>query len=198
MKQRSRVLSSVFGAVFFLSLLSLGSCSSNVEPVRAVGDLHAGGVVIDVWVENGKQHGIVLAITDQSFGSTWSNVVEREVGSVARSKTDGLPNSLAIIAQQGHAASAAQTCLDYAADGYNDWYLPAIEELEKVYENLDVINKTLSEVPGATPVTKAAGYWSSTENGAILAWNYNFNFGIASNYSTKSLRNFRVRAVREF
>lgn len=198
MKLRSRMLSSVFGAVFILSLFSLVSCSSNVEPVRAIGDVHAGGVIIDVWVENGVQHGVVLALNDQSGGSAWSNVAEREVGTPARSKVDGFSNSLAIVNQQGHAVSAAQACLDYVAEGHDDWYLPAIEELEKVYENLEVINKTLTEVPGATPISMAAGYWSSTENGAVLAWNYNFNFGIASNYSTKNLRNFRSRAIRTF
>jgi len=109
-----------------------------------------------------------------------------------------LENSLAITAQPGHLNSAAKVCLDYSYDGFSDWYLPAIEELERVYENRETVNAALAAVPGATEIPKTAGYWSSTENGAILAWNYNFNFGIASNYSTKNLVNFRVRAIRTF
>ena len=198
MKRVENLLTVVFGAVIVFGALTLSSCSSNVQPVLAIGELHGGGIIADMWTQDGVQHGIILALTDQSVGRSWSNVAEKEVGAVARSRADGLANSLAITAQPGHLNSAAKICLDYSVDGFSDWYLPAIEELERVYENREVINAALAVIPGATEVPKAAGYWSSTENGAILAWNYNFNFGIASNYSTKNLVNFRVRAIRTF
>jgi hypothetical protein len=198
MKRVKNLLTVVFGAVIVFGALTLSSCSSNVQPVLAIGELHGGGIIADMWTQDGVQHGIILALTDQSVGRSWSNVAEKEVGADARNRADGLANSLAITAQPGHLNSAAKICLDYSVDGFSDWYLPAIEELERVYENREVINAALAVIPGATEVPKSAGYWSSTENGAILAWNYNFNFGIASNYSTKNLVNFRVRAIRTF
>ena len=198
MKRVKNLLTVVYGAVFVFGAFCLTSCSSSVEPIKAVGELYGGGIIAAMWTQDGVQHGIILALTDQSVGRSWSNVAEKEVGAVARNRADGLANSLAITAQPGHLNSAAKICLDYSVDGFSDWYLPAIEELERVYENREVINAALAVIPGATEVPKSAGYWSSTENGAILAWNYNFNFGIASNYSTKNLVNFRVRAIRTF
>jgi hypothetical protein len=46
----------------------------------------------------------------------WSNVTDVEIGASAQSQTDGEGNSLAIMAQAGHATSAALLCDGYTVD----------------------------------------------------------------------------------
>ncbi|MFN6136320.1 MAG: hypothetical protein ACK475_08640, partial [Bacteroidota bacterium] len=119
MKRVKNLLTVVYGAVFVFGAFCLTSCSSSVEPVKAVGELYGGGIIAAMWTQDGVQHGIIVALTDQSLGRSWSNVVEKEVGSVARSRSNGLENSLAITAQPGHLNSAAKVCLDYSYDGFS-------------------------------------------------------------------------------
>jgi len=75
----------------------------------------------------------------------------------------------------------------------NGWRLPSIEELGAMYEQIHMEGK------GSF---KNEWYWSSSENDANLAWDFDFENGGASNgihyidyYNHKS-RTSRVRAVR--
>jgi len=58
-----------------------------------------------------------------------------------------------------------QCCIDYsnkAADDYSKgWIVPKIELLQKIWENRDVINKSLKAVNGETLDCKE--YWSYSE-----------------------------------
>ncbi len=80
---------------------------------------------------------------------------------------------------------AAELCYELVLNGYSDWYLPSINELEKM-------NK-YSELLGLN-----GQYWSSTEEGLPYAYFY-----WVSNYSTvkgvdSKLQNRKVRAIRYF
>jgi hypothetical protein len=77
--------------------------------------------------------------------------------------------------------------------GYNDWYLPSIEELNKMYQNIGQGN-TL----GLGNVGNFANnyYWSSTEYDSSGAWYQVFDSG-SQDYYFKGLT-FYVRAVRAF
>lgn len=69
-----------------------------------------------------------------------------------------------------HSVSAAGVCHNLEAFGHNDWYLPAINELVAVYENMDD--------PESFPNTF---YWSSTEESAQEAVALNFDSGEIEN-----------------
>ena len=71
------------------------------------------------------------------------------------------------------------------AHGYNDWYLPAVDELEFIYDNLG---------PQPNHGFQSATYWSSSENNGNNAWNHNFTSGYQG-YNLKN-NNYRVRCVR--
>jgi len=49
-------------------------------------------------------------------------------------------------------SGAAKACGDLTASGYNDWYLPAINELNCLYTNRSAIGGFTDD-----------NYWSSTE-----------------------------------
>jgi hypothetical protein len=164
-----------------------------------------GGVIFHRYIDSGQENYLVVDTTDLSTNSAWSNVTSTLIGSTAQSTWDGLSNSIAIVAQVGFTSGAAKLCLDSTNNGKNDWYLPAIDELNLIWVNRFNINKTLTgnssfgSITGANIISFTnSGYWSSTEfdgtrsllqvlfvNGGPTLQSKSFGFGY-------------VRAVRKF
>ena len=141
-------------------------------------------------------HGLIAATEDQSLGIVWisggSTQSTSVPGGTGTALGTGSSNTDNIIAQA--VAAGNNTLTSYAAGlarahnggGYNDWYLPSKDELNKLYLNRVAI--------GGFAV---AGYWSSSEDGANNAWIQSFSNGNQS-YNNKSSSFCRVRAVRAF
>jgi hypothetical protein len=70
-----------------------------------------GGVIFHSYKDGTNENYLVVAIDDQSTGTTWSNITNQLAG--ADSTWNGLENSLTITGQTGHTESAAQLCLEY-------------------------------------------------------------------------------------
>ncbi len=86
--------------------------------VHYPGEQFGGGVVFYVYKDgSGTEHGLIVALANQSDVQAWSNVTN-ELGTT--SSWNGLANSNAIVAQAGHTNSAAKLCLDYEAAGFSD------------------------------------------------------------------------------
>lgn len=98
--------------------------------------------------------------------------------------TDGQSQSATLA---GYAtAQAAQFCENMNYAGYTDWYLPARQELNLIYQNS----------PAIGGFVYSTYYWSSTENATTTAWYFNFyNGSITANNKTNTLY---VRCVRRF
>jgi hypothetical protein len=131
-----------------------------------IGEEFGGGIVFHVYRDAaGNEHGLIVSKYEpQGSSSFWSNVVNYAIGVSARSTWNGMANSIAIVSQGGHTYSAAKVCLDLVEGGYNDWYLPAISELDILYNNRFNINKVLSQISGSTELMPFyTAYFSSTE-----------------------------------
>ncbi len=91
--------------------------------------------------------------TDQGVAiyNTYTNISEAG----AKSKSNGMENTKALIRAYGKSAEAAQVCTKLNEYGYNDWYLPSIDELRAIYKNRTKI----------TDIVGDGYYWSSTETG---------------------------------
>jgi hypothetical protein len=95
--------------------------------------------------------------------------------------------------EQGGSTSAAAICAAYTGGFFNDWYLPSIEELNKMYLNIGQGNALgLGNIGGFAGIY----YWSSTESGNFNAWGQSF-YGGYQFFDSKS-SNYDVRAVRAF
>jgi len=158
-----------------------------------IGELYGGGIVVTVLKNAGVEHGLIASLTDVSDSSVWSNVNATLIGKTAESSFNGLTNTNAIIAQQGHTTSAALLCHNYTGGGFHDWYLPAIWELNQCFNAAFVVNNIL----GATNGFQSANYWSSAEGGNSNAWFQYFSCGTTS-YGDAKTNTFSVRAVRRF
>ena len=164
--------------------------------VHFIGEHYGGGVVFDVWKDTaGVEHGLVVDITDLSAAQAWSNVTATLIGASAQSVWDGLSNSNAVIAQAGHTSSAASLCFGSTNGGYSDWYLPSIQELNKIWANYCNVGRTLSQISGATQFA-AERYWSSTEYSVTSIFYFHYLTAVITNDSKS--RVYHVRAVRAY
>ena len=172
------------------------TAESLINTGHYVGELYGGGVIFHLWKDNaGVEHGLIVALTDQSTSQKWSNVTDIQIGTSAQSSWDGLSNSNAIVGQTGHTSSAAKLCLDLVSGGQSDWYLPSIQELNMLWNNYCTVARSLSQIGGATQIENNY-YWSSSEDYNFTAWGFSFYGG----YPTTNDKNNTsyVRAVRAF
>lgn len=160
----------------------------------SIGDFAHGGVVF--WVNSAGDHGRVACLYNVA-DVIWSNIASSEIGASAQSNVFGAGNSVAIISQAGHTTSAAAQCLNLAFGGYDDWYLPAKDELNRMYIARTTIDSTSTANGGEA--FQATGYWSSTESESDFteAWNQNF-FGSGTQQGDLKTGLFYVRAIRAF
>jgi len=192
-------LLSVPYALYAKSAGSLNNGASNGNFTHYIGEHFGGGVIFHLWKDaQGVEHGLIVDKTDLSTSQEWSNVYQVFIGPSAQSLWDGLSNSNAIVAQVGHTQSAASLCLNSTNSGYNDWYLPSIQEIDLLWNNYFNVSRTLSQISGATQMQQV-NYWSSTEgeyDGAyilIFAINYQINYSYPLKNNT-----YYVRAIRAF
>ena len=168
-----------------------------------VGEVFDGGIVF--FVDETGEHGLMASLEDLNDGIRvqWSNVTSTAVGASAQDFFNGASNTTAIIAQTGHASSAAQLCASYSGGGKTDWYLPSHQELYLLGNNSVIINKVLAN--DSDPNTKGlnvsndasnSSYWSSTELSRRTAWSLLLQDGLM--YGNVKNNTFSVRGVRAF
>jgi hypothetical protein len=184
-----------------------GPPGNNGGFVHYVGEVFGGGVVFHLWKDTlGVEHGLIVDKTDLSTSQVWSNIQTTLIGISAQSDWDGLSNSNAILEQADHTSSAAALCLNSVNNGQSDWYLPAIDELERLYQNRLEVNSSLRSIGGATELKRydinninggPVTYWSSSERDVSSAWCFIFNNGGVSVDRYKFIT-YSVRAVRAF
>ena len=100
--------------------------------------------------------------------------------SAAKGDYNGKSNTSIIIAHgdsNGYETPAADYAYNYSTTGTNkgDWYLPALGELQLIYNNRTTLDNSLSKV-GATQLGTHT-YWSSSEYNSNYAWNLGFYIG---------------------
>jgi hypothetical protein len=160
-----------------------------------VGDTALGGVVF--YTDASGLHGLVATLADQDSGMPWSNGSYVTTGATGITIGTGKSNTAAIVAVQGEGFYAAKICDDLTLNGFNDWFLPSIDELQLIHSEIGL--------------TAYAYYWSSSELDSNNAWygfitNLNY-FGAGT--ESKSITAgpgmeigttvpYYVRAVREF
>ena len=78
----------------------------------------------------------------------------------------------------------------------DDWYIPSLGELYRIFINKKAINAALEFAKGDK--LQDRWYWTSTEYSATNAWGLNLSDGTTYDWTTKASYTFRVRAVSAF
>jgi hypothetical protein len=154
-----------------------------------VGQTYQGGII--AYLDGTGIHGLIAAPIDQS-DSQWGCYGNQIPGADANCFGCGEQNTADILNNCNNVYSAAYACNALVLGGYSDWYLPSLWELNKLYENRQLIGGfQTTEV-----VVADCWYWSSTEWDANYGRFVNFSNGFNGNFYKNNSIN--VRAVRKF
>lgn len=139
-----------------------------------------------------------LVVDTQDLGASEWATINVDISNV-ESTFDGQTNTAnLIVAGAGSGitpGTAAVLCDNSANNGKSDWYLPAIDELSKLWQNRWEVAQGINSVPGGTQLVYDV-YWSSTESTVSRARYFDFSSGSASSNDKTNLYN--VRAMRRF
>lgn len=174
-------------------LASWETISAPAAATYSIGDYAHGGVVF--WVSPNGEHGKVVHIYD-SISNIWSNLTSVNIGNSARDDKSGAMNTIKIILQSGHTFSAAIMCKELSYGGFDDWYLPAIDELVQIMDNRAIINTTTATYGG--DFISSNYHWSSTEEDSSHAWALSYFHNSGNPTSTTKGTAWNVKAVRAF
>lgn len=149
----------------------------------------AGGIVFyDKGVYSDGWRYLEAAPSDQSEGAPWG-CVDMMVGNTSNEIGTGLANTNSIVAFCTVEGIAAKICNDFTFGGQSDWFLPSVNELSLMYDNLKKVG--LGNF-------RDSWYYSSTEYYSSDAWCVFFdNNSPTSNHYSK-MGQCRVRAIRAF
>lgn len=181
--------------IFFTSFFIAALWIVSAQKPFYIGQHAEGGVIFHLFQDSmGKQHGLVVSLTNLTREAEWGDK-EKDIES-CESSWDGRANTTAILFATRDTTKAAGICDTYVSEGFDDWYLPAIYELQAMNTNLFTVERALSEIPNADPVEMNL-YWSSTESNTASAWFFSFYDSKPTNYYDKTSKTL-VRAVRSF
>jgi len=179
------------------------------EAPKTLGQFYGGGVIFyilrlgDAGYDVNIQHGLIVALEDQSTGIRWNNGTNLSI-STGSSIGTGSANTDAIIASQGtsstHAAGLARA---YRGGGYSDWYLASDREMLKLSGSWDGqgygSGLALYTIAYGATSFQAFGsntYWTSSQADQNLAIRQ--NIGSPSQYYNSKSDTYAVRAIRSF
>ncbi len=160
-----------------------------------VGDVGpAGGLIFYVnknYASDGW-HYLEAAPFDQSNGAKWGSFRVPLSGARGTVIGTGKQNTLEIKAGCNTPGIAADLCSTFTFNGFQDWYLPSIDELREMYSALKVAG--LGSFPNDMPDN--CDYWSSTQVTTDMARHLDFaDNGMRGHYDDKDYPR-RVRAIR--
>ncbi len=163
-------------------------------PKYKLGQEYGGGIIF--YIDQTGEHGLIVSGEDYHLPMKWGKA-HRRIG--ASSMTNGASNTKKIAAEYG-SQCAAGICENLIIGGFDDWYLPAIEELSLLYKNRDHVTNigVLNTINGRGISKWKTDYISSTEYS-----NRNDCMGVHFSRNGKVFyynkrEKYRVRAIRKF
>ncbi len=159
-----------------------------------IGDFHEGGVIF--YLDGTGEHGLICAVSDQSDDAEWGCPSIAVNGAEGTDIGTGAQNTIDIEAGCATADTAADICANLSLNGYSDWFLPSIDELNEMYLNKAAIN-AMAAANGGSDFDETSRYWSSTQYFASTLANFLY-MGNGFIFTETKDGAYPVRAVRAF
>lgn len=172
--------------LFPIVLLSIQSCKDDCDNKESftIGQAFGGGIIF--YVDASGSHGLIASQTDYTTSAAWGCYGQDIIGANSPDVGSGQENTSDILSECNEQNIAAEICDNLHVNGFNDWYLPSVEELVLMFNLRE-------QIGGFTE----NNYWSSTEEDANTAWYVFFAGGSKHKYG-KDASDLKVRAVRSF
>ena len=137
-------------------------------PNVSIGDEFGGGKVAYIGNEGYFMCGMISATEDLSdpYLNVWGCQGTTIGGNAAGTAIGTGKKATTAIVEGCFTDSAAKRCDDLSLNGYTDWFLPSIMELNELYQNKDIIGGFANQI-----------YWSSSEFSSSHAMTLYFNPG---------------------
>jgi hypothetical protein len=177
----------LFGPILFFL-----SCEEDNADIIEIGDVYQGGIVF--YIDSTGQHGLVSAQND--IGKyPWGCFETDIIGAVDTYIGAGSNNTLNIVENCIHTSiTAAQACIYFESNGFDDWYLPSRDELLLMYNNIG-----LSSQDTLINNFNTGWHWSSSQVNSGYAFVVSFNAptgGFIAEFNKYT--SYRVRPTRSF
>ena len=155
--------------------------------VVSLGDQYQGGIVVKT-SDNGV-HGAIASKTDLSGGLLGKYKYGAYNGNYqAYNMDDGLENTNKFVGKLD-SDYAAIACLNLELNGFDDWYLPANNEMKLCNNYLEKLN---------IPERSGRIYWSSTGDSSNLQRAYAVPFGVSFGIPCDMAGRYLVKPFRRF
>ena len=156
-----------------------------------IGMSYLGGIIFHI--DESGFTGLIAAPTDLEGNYPWGCNGTNLTGADGQAIGTGYQNTLDIVSECSETPIAASEALTYESGGYDDWYLPSIDEMYLMYKNIG----PHSDYVNHTNIVSCCYYWSSSDNSAGGAWGVtHHNQGDVSEIGKFNQQ--RVRPVRSF
>ncbi len=152
-----------------------------------IGEQFGGGIIF--YLDKSGKHGLISSSADLEEPAPWSRK-DTLNGAKDTALGAGAVNTVKIFNTQGYPQFdadnyAALECIMLTQNGYEDWYLPSVDELIKLYQNKTAVGGF-----------QLFSYWSSSEVSSTKAWLVNFSSGTQSlQFKTAQ---YALRPIRKF
>lgn len=151
---------------------------NNYSEIPVGANFHGG----TVFFVDGLGNGLISSPKDQSVNVQWGC---EGLSIPDNSDSNGATNSLNIVMACPSRPIAASICDSLTLNGYGDWYLPAINQMDLIFSQKDLLGGLLN-----------SDYWSSTEVNETVGWGMWMDMGWHTTADKSSMR--AVRAIRSF
>jgi len=181
----------------FSNVLISSDYTTKGDEKYTIGMKAFGGVIF--YLDKTKKHGLV--VSRENVGGSWmtyswgccglsiENAEGIDIGS-------GRFNTNAIVNTCDDNQTAAYACNNYEYEGFSDWFLPSLEELELIAENLGYDDEFFDVIQFDN-----ANYLSSTQlKNKKHKINYAWSVNLIEGYTISSYKSNKqkIRAVRAF
>ncbi|MFD0862077.1 cadherin repeat domain-containing protein [Sungkyunkwania multivorans] len=165
-----------------------------IDNVNEIGDFNHGGIIFWIDPTSNNSEGLVISLYNQAGGVPWG-CLGVTTGATGTAIGTGETNTNAIMNSTCASGSAAEIAYNLNENGFDDWFLPSMDEWNEFYSNLSILGNAIL-ANGGDVISNS--YWSSTEVDSNNAIWYNVTQSVSLPKDNTILGVRAVRAWTDF